>query len=226
MATATDQNLTSAVIPATAASAGLVGCHNCHQLSRRPEGDADAHLLCPRCGAALHLRKPNSLLRTWALIIGAMIMYVPANLLPVTHTTYMGSVQSDTILSGVYYFLLTGSWYIALIIFIASVVVPALKIAVLVFLLISVHIGSNWHPEERTRLYRITEVIGRWSMVDIYVITVMVALLKMGNLADIDAGVGAVFFGGVVVITMFAANSFDPRLLWDAMERKNGVNGQ
>lgn len=219
-----DQKLTRRVAPATAARAGLLSCHSCHLLCRIPEITDIGHPVCPRCGTTLHLRKLHSLLKTWALLISAMIMYIPANVLPVTHTTYMGSTQSDTILSGVYYFLLSGSWYIALIIFIASIVVPALKIAILVFLLVSVHMGSDWHPEERTRLYRIVEAIGRWSMVDIYVIAVMVALLKMGNLADIDAGPGAVFFGGVVVITMFAANSFDPRLIWDAMERKNALS--
>jgi paraquat-inducible protein A len=221
-----DQKLNKVLAPATAANTGLLSCHNCHLLCRQPELTDIGHPACPRCGTTLHLRKTNSLLKTWALLISAMIMYIPANVLPVTRTTYMGSTQYDTIISGVYYFLLSGSWYIALIIFVASVVVPALKIAVMIFLLMSVHMGSDWRPEERTRLYRIVEAIGRWSMVDIYVISVMVALLKMGNLADIDAGPGAVFFGGVVVITMFAANSFDPRLIWDAMERENVLTFQ
>ncbi len=202
-------------VPTTAARAGVVACHHCGLLSRFRVGP---RLLCPRCGGALHLRKPNSEARTWALVIAAILFYIPANVYPVTHTTYLGSTQSDTILSGVYYFITTGSWYIALIIFVASIVVPALKIVALVFLLVSVRRHSTWRPEERTRLYHITEVIGRWSMVDVYVVTVMVALLRLGALANIDAGVGIVFFGAVVVTTMFAANSFDPRLIWDAME--------
>jgi paraquat-inducible protein A len=196
----------------------MIGCHMCGLLSRRPSDESAAPPFCPRCGEPLHRRKPDSLGRTWALVIAAVVLYIPANVLPVMHTTVLGKVHSDTILSGVLYFVRTGSWHIALIIFTASVVVPALKLLILGFLLISVQRRSDWHPQERTRLYRITEAIGRWSMVDIFVVTVMVALLNMGQMADIDAGLGAVFFGAVVVITMFAANSFDPRLIWDAME--------
>ncbi len=203
--------------PTTAARVGLIACHGCGQLSRFQAG---GRLACPRCGGALHLRKPNSEARTWALLVAAILFYIPANVLPVTHTTYLASTQSDTILSGVYYFITSGSWHIALIIFVASIVVPALKILALAFLLVSVRRRSDWRPEERTRLYHITELIGRWSMVDVYVVTVMVALLKLGALANVDAGVGIVFFGAVVVITMFAANSFDPRLIWDAMEKR------
>jgi paraquat-inducible protein A len=135
--------------------------------------------------------------------------------------TSLGKAQSDTIMSGVIYFIETGSWYLALLIFFASVVVPVLKIIVLSCLLISVQRHSHWRPEERTRLYRITEAVGRWSMVDVYVVTLMVALVELGALATIEAGPGAVFFAAVVVITMFAAMSFDPRLIWDAMESQN-----
>ncbi|MBI5896797.1 MAG: paraquat-inducible protein A [Desulfobacterales bacterium] len=204
--------------PATAARLGLIACHDCGLLSRFQAG---GRLYCPRCGGVLHARKPNSEGRSWALVLAAILFYIPANVLPVTHTTYLGSTQSDTILSGVYYFITSGSWHIALIIFVASIVVPALKILALAFLLVSVHRQSEWRPEERTRLYLITEIVGRWSMVDVYVVTVMVALLKLGALANVDAGVGIVFFGAVVVITMFAANSFDPRLIWDAMEKRS-----
>jgi paraquat-inducible protein A len=207
-----------APVPITAARAGLIACHGCGLLSR---GRAGGRLYCPRCGGPLHARKPSSESRTWALVVAAALLYIPANVLPVTHTTYLGSTQSDTILSGVYYFITSGSWHIALIIFVASIVVPALKIVALVFLLVSVRRRSAWRPEERTRLYHITELIGRWSMVDVYVVTVMVALLKLGALANIDAGAGIAFFGSVVVLTMFAANSFDPRLIWDAMEKRS-----
>lgn len=204
--------------PATAARLGLIACHGCGLLSRSQAG---GRLYCPRCGGVLHMRKPNSEGRTWALVLAAILFYIPANALPVTHTTYLGSTQSDTILSGVYYFMTSGSWHIALIIFVASIVVPALKILALAFLLVSVRRHSDWRPEERTRLYHMTELIGRWSMVDVYVVSVMVALLKLGALANVDAGVGIVFFGAVVVITMLAANSFDPRLIWDAMEKRS-----
>ena len=220
MGTADSQKVkaVSGTTPITAARAGLIACHSCGQLNRfRPGG----LLRCARCGGGLHARKPNSEARTWALVLAAILFYIPANVLPVTRTTYLGSTQSDTILSGVYYFITSGSWPIALIIFVASIVVPALKILALTFLLVSVRRHSNWRPEERTRLYHITELIGRWSMVDVYVVTVMVALLKLGALANVDAGVGIVFFGAVVVITMFAANSFDPRLIWDSMEKRS-----
>ncbi len=215
-----DYPLTTVVVPLTAQKAGLACCQVCGLLSRLDGQELTARPVCPRCGACLHRRKPNSLARTWALVIAALVLYVPANVLPVTHMTYLGKSQADTILSGVFYFMRTGSWHIALIIFVASVVVPALKLIVLGYLLISVQRRSHRHPQERTRLYRIIEAIGRWSMVDIYVVAVMVALLNLGRLADIDAGLGAVFFGAVVVLTMFAANSFDPRMIWDVMEKR------
>ena len=155
------------------------------------------------------------------MVIAALIFYAPANLLPVTITTYLGSTQSDTIMSGVIYFMQTGSWGIALIIFIASVFVPLIKLFILTLLLITVQRKSRWRRKDRTRLYRITEAIGRWSMVDIYVVTILVALVHLGSLATIYAGPGAVFFAAVVVITMFAAMSFDPRLIWDTEELGN-----
>ena len=151
------------------------------------------------------MRKPNSLQRTWALVIAAAICYVPANLLPVMTVTSLGKPTADTIMSGVVYLWVDGSWPLAVILF----------IAILTFLLISVQLRSSWRPVERTRMYRLTEAIGRWSMVDIYVITIMVALVRLGNLATIEASAGAVFFGAVVVITIFAAESFDPRIIWD-----------
>lgn len=168
----------------------------------------------------LHVRKPRSLQRTWALVIAAALCYVPANVFPVMTTTSLGKVQSDTILSGVIYFLTSGLWPLALIVFVASVLVPLLKLLILTFLLISVQRRSSWRPIERTQLYRITEAIGRWSMVDIFAITILVALVRLGNLATVDAGPGAVFFGAVVVATMLAATSFDPRLIWDRSEAR------
>jgi paraquat-inducible protein A len=166
----------------------------------------------------LHQRKTNSLTRTWALVIAAFIFYIPANVLPITVVISLGKTQADTIMSGVIYFMLTGMWPIALVIFVASVAVPLLKLFVLAFLLISVQRKSRWRPEDRTRLYRIAEAVGRWSMVDIFVVTILVALVKLGGLATIDAGPAASYFAAVVVTTMFAAMSFDPRLIWDVME--------
>jgi paraquat-inducible protein A len=208
--TAMNQGLT------TARKAGLISCHSCHLLCQSAKRSAEA--ICPRCGASLHDRKPNSIARTWALVLAAFIFYIPANVLPITTVISLGKAQSDTIMSGVIYFIHTGMWPIALIIFLASVAVPLLKLLILIFLLISVQRGSSWRQQDRTRLYRITEIIGRWSMVDIFVVTILVALVHLGGLATIHAGPGAIFFGAVVVITIFAAMSFDPRLIWDAEE--------
>lgn len=205
----------------TAARSGLLNCHGCSLLVRRPSVTDWVHVSCPRCGARLHLRKPNSIARTWALLIAAFIFYIPANLLPVTITTYLGSTQSDTIMSGVIFFMKTGSWGIALIIFVASIVVPIAKLIVLSGLLLSVQRRSRWRPEERTRLYRITELVGRWSMLDVFVVTVLVALVRLGYLTTIEAGSGVVYFAAVVVITMIAAMTFDPRLIWDALEKND-----
>ena len=202
----------------TALSASLVSCHSCHLLCKAAKLFKSAYAVCPRCGATLHSRKPNSVARTWALVIAAFIFYIPANMLPITHVISFGKAQSDTIMSGVIYFVKSGSWPIALVIFVASVFVPLLKLILLTYLLISVQVKSQWRPKDRTRLYRITEAVGRWSMVDIYVVTLLVALVKLGALATIEAGPGAIFFAGVVIITIFAAMSFDPRLIWDTQE--------
>jgi paraquat-inducible protein A len=156
------------------------------------------------------------------LVIAAAIFYIPANVLSITTVVSFGSTQSDTILSGVLYFIKTGMWPIAIIIFIASIVVPLAKILILSFLMITVQLGSVRHRKDRTRLYRITEAIGRWSMLDIFVVTILVALVNLGSLATVKAGPAAPFFAAVVVITMFAAMSFDPRLIWDAKEYPDG----
>lgn len=199
---------------ATASAAGCATCHDCGLLARLPAAHAHG-ARCPRCAAPLHLRKPRSVERTWALVIAAALCYVPANALPIMTVVSLGKAQSDTILSGVFYLLHHGMWPLALVVFTASVFVPVLKLVILVFLLVSVRRGSRWRPVERTRLYRITEAIGRWSMVDVFVVTILVALVRLGSLATIQAEAGAVFFGAVVVLTMLAAESFDPRLVWD-----------
>ena len=200
--------------PGSALAASCAVCHDCGRLSRALEHAAGT-LECPRCGARLHARKPHSLERTWAFLIAACLCYLPANLLPIMRVTSLGRAQADTILSGVEYLLRHGMWPLAVVVFTASIFVPILKIAVLTGLLVSVHRGSRWRPRERTLLYRLTEAIGRWSMVDIFVVTILVALVRLGNLATVEAMPGAVFFGAVVVLTMLAAESFDPRLIWD-----------
>ncbi len=201
----------------TARQAGMISCHRCHLLCLQTEGEGH----CPRCGERLRSRKPNSIGRTWALVLAAVVFYIPANVLPITRTSALGSVQSDTIMSGVIYFMQHGSWGIALIIFTASVFVPLLKIMILIMLLLSVQFHWKWRPIDRTRLYRVTEVIGRWSMLDIFVVTILVALVHLGALANIEAGAGALYFAMVVVITMFAAEAFDPRLIWDNLEERD-----
>ncbi len=205
-------------ISVTAASRALMNCHDCSLLVRAPESHGHVDALCPRCGATLHSRKIDSVRRTWALLLAAAILYIPANVFPVMSVTSLGKVQTDTILSGAVYLLLHGMWPLALIVFVASVVVPLLKLTALGYLLVSIQLRSTRRVVDRTRLYRITEAVGRWSMVDIYVVTILVALVQLGALATIEAAPGAVFFGAVVVLTMLAAETFDPRLIWDAAE--------
>ncbi|CAG0964312.1 partial Intermembrane transport protein PqiA, partial [Anaerolineae bacterium] len=159
----------------TAHRAGLVACSVCHLLCpAAPPARNTRAAKCPRCGATLHSRKPDSIARTWALVIAACIFYIPANVLPMTTVTSLGMVQSDTIMSGVIYFVQSGSWPIALVIFVASVFVPLLKLFILCYLLVSVQRKSHFRPKDRTRLYLITEAVGRWSMLDIFVVTILV----------------------------------------------------
>jgi len=205
---------------------GVLSCHLCELVM--PESEARrvrGHACCPRCGEALHRRKRDSIQRTWALVLAAIVCYLPANLLPIMTVTSFGQTQSDTIISGVIFLLNHGMWPLALVVFVASVLVPLMKLVILVFLLISVQLRSTRGPRDRTRLYRITEAVGRWSMVDIYVVTILVALVRLGNLATIEAEPGAIFFSAVVVITMFAAMSFDPRMIWDTCETEHDRRG-
>jgi paraquat-inducible protein A len=203
--------------PQSALGQGFVGCLDC-DLGVRADTLTAHGARCPRCDAVLHARKPHSIARAWALLLAAAIMYIPANILPMTITSALGSVQPDTIMSGVIYFIHSGSWEIAAVIFIASIFVPLAKLAILVFLLVSVQLRMRWRPRDRTVLYRMTELVGRWSMVDVYVVTILVALVKLGAVASIEAGPAAVFFASVVVLTMLAAESFDPRIIWDVIE--------
>jgi paraquat-inducible protein A len=208
----------------TARQAGLISCHFCNTLSKLPE-DIDEKLAkknavihCPCCQSSLHSRIPNSLSRTWALLLAALILYIPANTLPIMTVIYWGEGQPDTILSGVLHLFAEGMWPLALLIFIASIFIPILKLLTLTGLLISIHFRANWRPKDRTVMYRITEFIGRWSMVDVFVIALLVALVQFGNTASVSPNLGALSFATVVILTMFAAHTFDPRLIWDAME--------
>ena len=198
----------------TAARFGLVSCARCHLLSR-PTETADPGY-CPRCGAPLSLRHHHSIQYTWALVIAAAICYIPANVLPVLTTTALGSSDSDTIMGGVILLWETGSWALALIVLVASVMVPLGKLVALSYLLVTVQRRSLHGTRDRTRLYRLVEIIGRWSMLDVFVDTFTVALVQLQPLMSVDPGPGVLFFGAVVVLTMLAAESFDPRLIWDS----------
>ncbi|WP_354673313.1 paraquat-inducible protein A [Cupriavidus alkaliphilus] len=211
-----DENTPLPQVP-TASGLGLVSCHACDLVSPRTLEGAP----CPRCGATLHHRKPNSLARTWAFLLAAYILYIPANMLPVMVTQSILGTQQDTILSGVIYLWLSGSHMLAVLVLIASIVVPLLKMAILTFLLLSVHFRSSWRIRQQTRLYGLVEVIGRWSMLDIFVVALLASLVRAGALATIIPGGGALAFGAVVVLTMLASLSFDPRLLWDSLEPDN-----
>lgn len=199
----------------------LVSCHDCDQLALLGPLPARVTAHCPRCGAAMHRRKPDSIARTWALVVTAAILYVPANLLPVMTVIYFGRGEPDTILSGVKQLIQAGMWPVALLVFFASITVPVLKLIGLVFLLITVQRRSRWRLRDRSLVYRLIEQVGRWSMVDIFMISILVALVDLGSIATIEPGVGAICFAAVVIITMFASMSFDPRLIWDAEERSD-----
>ncbi len=202
----------------SAAGQGLCSCQVCNLVSKREPLSVPAH--CPRCGASLHFRKPASVSRCWALLISAYILYVPANIMTIMETGSLVSYRKDTIISGVVELWRTGSWMIAVIVFIASVTIPLLKLISLTLLLVSVQRRSTWHPRQRTRLYRLLELVGRWSMLDIYVVTLLAALVQLGSLATVKAGPAALAFGAVVVLTMLASLQFDPRLIWDPLQKE------
>lgn len=204
--------------PPTAAQTGLIQCHDCHLLSRAASIPPGHQARCPRCNAPLHRRKPASLSRAAALTLAAGLLYIPANALPIMTVVSLGQGEPDTILSGVMMLIAAGMWPIALVVFVASIAVPMLKLIILTYLLLSVRRRSRWRPRDRTVMYRLTEAVGRWSMIDIFMISILVALVNLGNIASIYVGPGAIAFAAVVVITMFAAMSFDPRLIWDVID--------
>jgi paraquat-inducible protein A len=197
---------------------GFVSCEACGLLSR-PAG-AEEPGECPRCGEELEFRRRDAIQRTWALVIAAAICYLPANILPVMRTTTLTSEEPDTIISGVVYLYTSGSWYLALILLIASVMIPLAKLAALVYLLITVRRGSVRNNRERARLYRVLEIIGRWSMVDVFVATFVVALIQLRPLMSVAPEPGVLFFSAVVILTIIAAETFDPRLIWDSSQGK------
>lgn len=201
----------------TAGQMGLLCCHRCNAVwSQAQEGER-----CARCGSTLHVRKPHSIQRTWALLIAAVLMYLPANLLPVMITKSLFGTQQDTILSGVIFFWISGSYGLAALIFTASFLVPLFKLAALFVLVAMAQRGSDWRLRERSRLYHLLEFIGRWSMLDVFVVALLAGLVQIKGFAVVQAGVGIAAFGAVVVLTMLASLSFDPRLTWDKPLRQS-----
>lgn len=198
--------------PATGRSLGLLLCLNCRATLR----DAKLpHSRCPRCESRVHQRKPHSLAITTVLVVAAAVLYVPANLLPVMTTRTLLDDEPDTIMSGVLVLLQSGSWPIAVVVFVASIVVPLLKILALAVLLFSVWRGTSRHRLQRSQLFRMVEFIGRWSMLDVYAVSLLATLVQIQSIASIIVGWGAWAFGAVVVLTLIAARTFDERLLWD-----------
>ena len=195
-----------------AAEMGYATCPSCDLLVRH--GDGLAH--CPRCNSGLHgMRLPDSLARSWALLVSATLLLIPANFYPVMTVSRFGKGEPSTIISGVIHLIEDGAWPLGLLVLFASFVVPISKIVVLGYLLVSVQRGSARRLRDRTHLYHVTEVVGAWSMVDIFLVGILVALVRMDGLASVSPGLGASFFGASVVLTMMAAHSFDPRLIWD-----------
>jgi paraquat-inducible protein A len=181
--------------------------------------DADTNeQVCTRCGALVHARRPNSVVRTWALLITAAILYIPANVLPIMTVSSLGQGDPSTIMSGVIQLVQHGMIPIAAVVFIASILVPTFKLVGIALLLFSVQRRQPLSARQRIWMYRFIEFIGRWSMLDIFVIAILVAVVNFGRLASVEANLGAIAFASVVILTMLAAVTFDPRLIWDNTE--------
>jgi paraquat-inducible protein A len=193
---------------------GLQSCEACGLLSRPAAGAERGS--CPRCGEALHFRKPDCIARAWAYLVAAAICYVPANVLPVLTTTTAEGTESDTILQGVVLLWSPTGWPLSIIVLVASIMIPSAKILALAYLLIGVQRGVSASRAQRLRLYRTVEIIGRWSMIDVFVDTFTASLVQLQPLMSVSPAPGLFFFAAVVVLTMLAVESFDPRLIWDA----------
>ncbi|TRX75330.1 paraquat-inducible protein A [Pseudomonas mangiferae] len=202
-----------------ALDAGILVCGECHQLNRQGEGGSPQQ--CSRCGSRLHPRRPDSIVRTWALLLTATILYIPANVLPIMTVNYLGKGSPSTILGGVLDLMQAGMVPVALVVFVASILVPTFKLIGLSMLLYSIQRHQRLSARQRIVMYRFIEWIGRWSMLDIFVIAILVAVVSFGNLANVSANAGAAAFASVVVITMIAAVTFDPRLIWDNTDMEN-----
>ena len=200
---------------ATASQAGAnprwLGCECCGLVSAL---EGDGPVPCPRCGHRLHWRKPMSLQRTWGWLIAGAIAYVPANLLPIMRTTQAFRHTEHTLLGGIAELWHDGAWGLALIVFIASIAVPLLKIGALALLAWSVQHAPTWRRLERARIYGLVEAVGHWSMLDVYVVLLLAGMVRFAAVASAEAGPGLLAVAAVVVLTMLAAHSFDARLIW------------
>lgn len=192
----------------------LAVCHCCDAIV------GESLSRCPRCQSKVRRRIPDSFQHTLALLLAATVLYLPANLLPIMTTVQLGEERRDTIFSGVIHLFESGNFGIATIVFVASIVVPIGKIITLGYLLWAIRKGEQGHPKRQTFVYRVTEFVGRWSMIDVFVVTLLVAMVQFGVLANVEPNGAIVCFAGVVVLTMLAAETFDPRLLWDAHNDK------
>ena len=192
----------------SALAQGLQGCPICTSV-----GSAEkTH--CDGCGATLHAGWDESIQKTWAWLITSAILYFPANFLPITYNRFLGKESESTILGGAVTLWEHGDRPIAVVIFVASILVPLGKMIVLAWMCLSVQLGSDFALTQKTKLYRVTEFVGRWSMIDVFVVAILVALIQLGNIMTVRPGVAAVAFAAMVVTTMLASLSFDPRLLW------------
>ncbi|MDQ6646982.1 MAG: paraquat-inducible protein A [Pseudomonadota bacterium] len=205
-----------------AADLGLIACQVCGLVCRNVPvdntlvGDSVAdEMACPRCGCTLLRRKRDSVTRTWALLIAALLMYIPANLLPIMRTASLNDIDDNTIISGVVELWRAGSPYLAIIVFSASIMVPVLKFLAMGTLLLRKNHGSGWARLQRSKLYRVVELIGYWSMLDVFVVALLTALVRFDALSRVEPLPGVIFFGLTVVLTMLASMSFDPRSIWD-----------
>lgn len=198
---------------------GLMACLECGQIQQPPSSSnkSPSKSHCCHCHARLHSRHPNSLQHTWAFLLAAFVCCFPAHLLPVMVTTQLGSNYFSTIIGGVLLFMRHGDWPIAVIVFVASVMIPFGKIIALAWLCLTARFGNRGDVQRFVRLYRATEWVGRWSMIDVFVVSVVVALVQLGSLMSVRPGAGGLAFAAVVVLTMLGAQHFDPRLLWDKL---------
>lgn len=197
-------------------STQMLGCEYCGTVSVAPAPSNDARRLrCPACGNTLHARKPRSVERTWAYLAAAAVLYVPANAMPIMATTNIFRREEHTIAGGIAELWADKAYGLALIVFVASIAVPLLKIGALALLAWTVRHTPNWRRLERAKLYRLVEAVGHWSMLDVYVVVLLAGMIRFGKLASVEPQPGLLAFAAVVVLTMLAAKSFDPRLIWE-----------